>query len=162
MSKFCPEWIFSICAAETASVYLSSNNSIISIAKKFATVLSEKYNEIRFEEIVDAAEQILQFLSEVKAGEEAVKYLNDYIHYRVNYESTGSERKLSGIFSSAFDGDKIKDYSSPISLKIFRATTYSIRSNTIPAAVPGWLITDKEDIDWLGDVFEQEVDAFKI
>jgi hypothetical protein len=162
LSKYCPEWIFSSCSAETARVYLSSNNSIISVAKKFATVLSEKYNEIRFEEIVDVAEQILHFLSEIKAGEEAVKYLNDYIHYRVNYEATGSERKLSGIFSSAFDGDKIKDYSSPISLKIFRATTYSIRSNTIPAAVPGWLITDKEDIDWLGEVFEQEVDAFKI
>ena len=162
MSKFCPEWIFSICSAETARVYLSSNNSIISIAKKFANVLSEKYNEIRFEEIVDVAEQILHFLSEVKAGEEAVKYLNDYIHYRVNYEATGNERKLSGIFSSAFDGDKIKDYSTPISLKIYRATTYSIRSNTIPGAIPGWLITDKEDIDWLGEVFEQEVDTFKI
>ena len=54
--------------------------------------------------------QILQFLSEINAGEEAVNYIQDYIHYRVKYESSGSERKLSGMFSSAFDPEKIKDY----------------------------------------------------
>ena len=162
MSKFCKEWIFSICAAETARDFLSSNNSINSIAQKFSNVLSEKYNEIRYEEIADVAEQILQFLSEVKAGEKAVNYLNDYIHYRVNYESTGTERKLIGIFTSAFVGDKLKDYSSQQALKIFKATVYSLRNDAIPKATPGWLITDTEDIDWLGEVFEQKIDVFKL
>ena len=162
MSKFCKEWIFSICSAETARVFLSSNHSINSIAKKFSNTLSEKYNDVRFEEIEDVAERILHFLSEIKAGEEAVKYISDYIYYRVNYESSGSERKLSGIFSSAFDGDKVKDYSSQGVIKIFKATIYSIRNDALPRATPGWLITDKEDVDWLGEAFEQEVDAFKI
>ena len=162
LSKFCKEWIFSVCSAETARDFLSSNNSINSIAQKFSSVLSEKYNEVRCEEIVDVAEKILQFLSEVNAGELAVSYLNDYIHYRVNYESTGSERKLSGIFSSAFDGDKLKDYNSEVILKIFKATIYSLRNDNIPKATPGWLITDTEDIDWLGEVFEQKIDIFKL
>ena len=162
LSKFCKEWIFSVCSAETAKDFLSSNNSINSIAQKFSSVLSEKYNEIRCEEIVDVAEKILQFLSEVKAGEQAVTYLNDYIHYRVNYESTGSERKLNGIFSSAFDGEKLKDYNSQVALKIFKATIYSLRNDAIPKATPGWLITDTEDIDWLGEVFEQKIDIFKL
>ena len=162
LSKFCKEWIFSVCSAETARDFLCSNNSINSIAQKFSSALSEKYNEIRHEEIVDVAEKILQFLSEVNAGEQAVTYLNDYIHFRVNYESTGSERKLTGIFSSAFDGDKVKDYNSQKALKVFKASVYSIRNDAIPKATPGWLITDTEDIDWLGEVFEQKIDIFKL
>jgi len=162
LSKFCKEWIFSVCAAETARDFLSSNNSINSIAQKFSSALSEKYSEIRYEEIADVAELILQFLSEVNAGEQAVTYLNDYIFYRVNYESTGSERKLTGIFSSAFDGDKLKDFNSQTALKIFKATIYSIRNDAIPKATPGWLITDTEDIGWLGEVFEQRIDIFKL
>ena len=50
-----------------------------SIAKKFSTALCERYNDIRLEEIVDAAERILQFLSEINAGEEAVNYLTNYL-----------------------------------------------------------------------------------
>ena len=110
MSKFCPEWIFSIFAAQTAKEFLSSNNSIAGISRKFSKSINERYNEVKFEEIMDPAENILQFLSEINAGEEAVTYITDYIHYRVKFEANGNERKLSGMFSSAFDPVKIKDY----------------------------------------------------
>ena len=109
---------------------------------------------------MDLAEKTLQFLSDINAGEEAVNYINDYIHYRVNYESSGSERKLSGMFSSAFDPQKVKDYNSDKCFKIFKATVFSIRNNALPKATPGWLITDVEDIDWIGEVVSQETELF--
>ena len=120
MSKFCPEWIFGVFAAQTSKEFLSSNNSIAGISRKYALAITERYNEVKFEEIMDLAEKILQFLSEINAGEEAVNYINDYIHYRVKYESSGSERKLSGMFSSAFDPEKIKDYNQINVLKFLR------------------------------------------
>ncbi|MDC0458081.1 hypothetical protein OAM56_09185 [Alphaproteobacteria bacterium] len=160
MSKFCPEWIFGIFAAQTSKEFLSSNNSIGAVSKKYSKAISEKYNEVKFEEVVDLAEKILQFLSEINVGEEAVKYIDDYIHYRVNFEASGSERKLSGMFSSAFDAEKIKDYDSDKSFKIFKATIFSIRNNALPKATPGWLITDVEDIDWIGEVFNEEPELF--
>jgi hypothetical protein len=160
VSNFCPEWVFGISAAQTAKDFLSTNNSIVSISKKFANGLSEKYNEIKFEEILDVAEKILQFLSEIGAGENAIIYLNDYIHFRTNFKSNGGERKLSGIFSSGFDGQKIKPYSSEQSVKVFKKTIFSLRNNTIPQASPGWVITDHEDIDWLGEVFTREIELF--
>ena len=110
MSKFCPEWIFSTFAAQTSKEFLSSNNSIAAISRKYSIAISERFNEVKFEEIMDLAEKILQFLSEINAGEDAVNYINDFIHYRVKYESGGSERKLSGMFSSAFNPTKDKDY----------------------------------------------------
>ena len=160
MSKYCPEWIFGIFSAQTAKEFLSSNNSIAGISRKYSTAISERYNEVKFEEIMDVAEKILQFLSEINAGEEAVNYITDYIYYRVNYESSGSERKLSGMFSSAFDPEKIKDYNSDKCYKIFKATVFSIRNDALPKATPGWLITDVEDIDWIGEAFTQEPDLF--
>lgn len=160
MSKFCPEWIFSTFAAQTAKEFLSSNNSIAAISRKYSTAISDRYNEVKFEEIMDLAEKILQFLSDINAGEEAVNYINDYIHYRVNFESSGSERKLSGMFSSAFDAQKVKDYGSDKCYKIFKATVFSIRNDSLPKATPGWLITDVEDIDWIGEVVTQETEIF--
>ena len=119
MSKYCPEWIFSVFASQTSKEFLSSNNSIAGISRKYSKAISERYDEVKFEEIMDLAEKILQFLSDINAGEEAVNYINDYIHYRVNYESSGSERKLSGMFSSAFNAEKNKDYNSDKCFKIF-------------------------------------------
>ena len=160
MSKFCPEWIFGIFAAQTSKEFLSTNNSIAAVSRKYSNAISERYNEVKFEEVMDLAEKILQFLSDINAGEEAVTYIDDYIHYRVNFEASGSERKLSGMFSSAFNPEKIKDYSSDKSFKIFKATVFSIRNEALPKATPGWLITDVEDIDWIGEVFNEEPELF--
>ena len=160
MSKFCPEWIFGIFAAQTSKEFLSTNNSIAAVSRKYSNAISERYNEVKFEEIMDLAEKILQFLSDINAGEEAVTYIDDYIHYRVNFEASGSERKLSGMFSSAFDPEKIKDYNSDKSFKIFKATVFSIRNEALPKATPGWIITDVEDIDWFGEVFIEEPELF--
>ena len=160
MSKFCPEWIFSIFAAQTAKEFLSSNSSIASISRKFSKSINERYNEVKFEEILDPAEKILQFLSEINAGEDAVNFINDYIHYRVNFESSGSPRKLSGMFSSAFNPQKVKDYDSEKCFKIFKATVFSIKNDALPKATPGWQINDVEDVDWIVEVFNQEPDLF--
>ena len=135
-----------------------TNNGITIIAKKFSNELSVKYNEIKFEEISDVAEKMLQFLSEINASEDAINFLNDYIYSRVCYEVNGSERKIKSMFSSAFDGEKEKSYSSEKSTKIFRANIFSLKNEVIPKPDPGWSITDVEDIDWLGELFGKEVD----
>jgi hypothetical protein len=157
MSNFCPEWVFAVCCSKTSHDFLGTNNSINMISKKFASELSVQYNEIKFEEISDLAEKILQFLSEINAGEEAINFLNDYIYYRTNFNINGTDRKIKSLFSSAFDGEKVKDYDSEKCLKIFRATIYSFRNGVSQKATPGWTMTDVEDIDWLGELFEQEI-----
>tara|TARA_X000000950_G_C13751418_1_gene592821 strand:- start:518 stop:1000 length:483 start_codon:yes stop_codon:yes gene_type:complete len=160
LSKYCPEWIFGVFSAQTSNEFLYSNNSIAAVARKFANAISERYDEVRTEEIMDVAEKILQFLSEINAGDQAATYINDYIHYRVCFEATGSERKLSGIFSSAFNPEKIQDYNSDKSFRVFKATVFSIRNDALPKATPGWAITDVKDIGWIGEVFNQESDLF--
>ena len=144
--------------SKTAHDFLYTNNGITIISKKFSNELSVKYNEIKFEEISDVSEKMLQFLSEINASEDAINFLNDYIYSRVCYQVNGSERKIKSMFSSAFDGEKEKSYSSEKSTKIFRANIFSLKNEVIPKPDPGWSITDVEDIDWLGELFGKEVD----
>ena len=160
MSNFCPEWIFSICSAKSASDFLSFNLPLMSIGKKFSNKLSEHYDPIKFEEIVDSAEKILHFLSEINASEEAVTLMNDFIYVKSNLNVNGSSRKIKSIFSSEFNGTKNQEYGGDKTIKIFKANIFSIRNNVLPNAPPGWTITDTPDIDWLGNVSEEKTEAF--
>ena len=64
------------------------------------------------------------------------------------------------MFSSAFNPQKVKDYDSEKCFKIFKATVFSIKNDALPRATPGWQIDDVEDVDWIGEVFNQEPDLF--
>ena len=158
MTEFCPEWIFGVSCAVTAKDFLSSENSINSISRKFAKGLSDQFNEIKFEEITECAESILQFLNDINAGDEAVDYLDNYIYYRICFKSSGAERKLSGMFSSALDGEKTREYDTEKSTKVFRATIFGIRNNTISKTPAGWNVSDVEDLSWFGELIQQPTD----
>ena len=108
MSNFCPEWLYGVSCGLTAKDFLSTENSLNSISRKYASGLSEHFNEIKFEEITECAEQILQFLSEIEASDEATNYIDRYIYRRVCFKANGAERKISGVFSSALDPIKRK------------------------------------------------------
>ena len=155
---FCPEWIFGCSAALTAKGFLSSENSLNAMARKYAIGLSEKYNLIKFEEISQTAEGMLQFLAEIEVGDHAVQYIDNYLFKRIKYLNNGAERKLSGMFGSAFTPEKEMDYSVENSVKVFRATIYGIRNNTMPAAPPGWNVLEEEDLNWFKDLIEKPID----
>ena len=46
----------------------------------------------------------LRFLSEVNAGEEAVIFLNDFIYFRMNYETKTKNRNLKPLFGNPEEG----------------------------------------------------------
>ena len=155
MTQFCPEWIFGVCSASTAKEFLSSENSLNSISRKFSNVLSEKFNEIKYEEITACAEEILQFLSDLEANEEAVNYIDSYIYRRMCFKSSGAERKISGMFSSELDPVKTNEYSGKNVAKIFRATIFAIRNHTLEDMPPGWTYEDVEGLDWFKDLLNK-------
>ena len=158
MTQYCPEWIFGICSAATAKEFLSSENSLNSISRKFSEGLSEKFKEIKFEEITACAEEILQFLSDLEANEDAVNYIDSYIYRRMCFKSSGAERKISGMFSSELDPVKTNDYSGKNVAKIFRATIFAIRNHTLEDMPPGWSYEDVEGLDWFQDLLNKPTD----
>ena len=76
--------------------------------------------------------------------------------------SHGSERKLSGLFASPTNAEKKKDYNVNNSVKIFRATVFGIRNDTMPKASPGWNISElkgNDNLDWFIELVEKPVDV---
>ena len=155
MSNFCPEWIFATCCSLTAKEFLSSENSLNSISRKYSEGLSEKFTDIKFEEITTCAEEMLQFLSDLEANEDAVNYLDRYIYRRMCFKSSGAERKISGMFTSELDPVKTNDYSVKNVVKVFRATIFALRNNTVTDMPPGWSYEDVEGLDWLKDLLNK-------
>ena len=96
-----------------ASEFLGAEMALEAYAKKYAEGLSEHYSEITRETVNEAAENMLQFLAEIEAGELAVELLTDFIHFRLMYEGVGKPRKLKPMFGSIEDPAKAPELNVP-------------------------------------------------
>jgi hypothetical protein len=79
-------------------------------------------------------------LSEVNAGEEAVIFLNDFIYFRLNYETKTKKRNLKPLFGNPEEGTAQASHSD--SLKRFKAYVFGLRSNNSPTPPPAWDMVD--------------------
>ena len=66
--------------ARSAAEFLGAELALETYAKKYAEGLSAQYSEIQVTSITEPAESMLQFLSEIEAGELAVELLLSLIH----------------------------------------------------------------------------------
>ena len=117
--SYTPDWIFDISIVRTASEFLSLTQPMDSLAKKYANGLSEIYRDVYFEEILEPAEEILRFLSEVKAQHMAVEILKDFSYFRMYYTNPKRRRKLKPLFGALEAPEKKKEYSSEKAIKSF-------------------------------------------
>ena len=155
---FTPSWIFDICVARTASEFLSSEIGIEAFAKKYAEGLAQYYtNPIDVALFSDTAETILEFLSEMEAGDQAVKFLNDFTYFRLYNEKTNTPRKMKPMFGSIEDGVKLMEYKPEEMIKTFRAYIFGLRSNAVPTAPDGWRLETDDNLDKLKSIINREV-----
>ena len=63
------------------------------------------------DDIHDAAEQMLQFLADIEAGENAVDLLFSFTYFRIYYEGPNRPRKTKPLFGSIEDPVKTKEWS---------------------------------------------------
>lgn len=153
--KYCPSWLFNLCVARTAYDFITSDLPIKAYATKYASGISEHYAEIKTEEVEQEAETVLRFLVDINS-EESDQLLNNFIFFSLKYVQHGSKRKLKGLFGSALDPTKEKEYSEKITLKNFKAYVFGLRSGVSEKPSPGWNITEEEGIDFLVELIKKE------
>ena len=84
------------------------------------------------------------------------------IFKRIYYLNSGSERKLSGLFASPTNPEKTKEYEVQKTVKVFRATVFGVRNDTMAKAPPGWNIDELKDmLSNLNDRFGNIPNSFK-
>jgi len=155
--EYCPEWLFEYCVAQTAADFLSAELPIEAHAKKYAKDLSETYNDVDAEMIELAATGILEFLSEIKVGEDAIDYLIQFCWFSLNFENHRAiKRKRKSMLSTCFDPVKELTFSADKSVKSFKAYLYADRSNVLPKMPTGWKLADEADVEPLTKMTERE------
>ena len=152
VSNFCPEWVVSVAIASGAAGFLEGSTPLSAFSIKFANGLNEHYREISAELIDEASQKILEFLSEIEAGETAIDYLKSYIYRRVKFTATNKPRKFKGLFVDEFAPMKTQDYSAEKAVILFKAFVFSSRSGLKTTVPAGWVITDEDGINWFGQL----------
>lgn len=155
--SYTPDWIFDIAVVRTASEFLSLSQPMDSLAKKYSIGLSEIYSEVYFEEILEPAEEILRFLSEVKAQHMAVEILKDYSYFRMYYVNPKRRRKLKPLFGTLEGPEKKREYSSDKTIKSFKAYVFALRSKTVPQSPAGWSLDNDENLKNFGELINSKV-----
>jgi len=158
----CPRFIYEIAVARSASEFLGGGRALETYSKKYAEGLSEHYEQITVDTVNEAAEQVLQFLAEIEAGENAVPLLTDFIHYRLMFEGPGRPRKLKSMFGSIEQGAKAPEINVAEASKTFRAYVFALRANTAPSAPSGWRLEDQEHLPNFNEIAARSVSVLDI
>ena len=160
MSGFCPQWVYSACIGLVIKDFIEKDIPLDLLGRKYAKELSVKYDEVNPIQIASIAEDIVRILAEVEAGSDAVKYVNGFVYFIVNFESLGKAKTRKLLLGSIFDGPKDLQYDEKIITRSFKAYMYSLRSGAAPAAPTGWSLDQEKDIDFLKEIAEKEFSIF--
>jgi len=139
----CPDWIFDIVSARTCILFLSSSHPLEMSSNHFCQILGQNFDDVDPKGAAEVAEHMARFLSEVNAGEEAVIFLNDFIYFRMNYETKTKKRNLKPLFGNPEDGVLEANHSD--ALKRFKAYVFGLRSNNSPMPPPAWDMVGNAD-----------------
>ena len=161
--NYCPAWLYDFIVGQTAADFLVNSLPIEAFAKKYASALSETYTEIDPEAVALGATAILEFLNEIKAGEDALDLLIQFCWFTLNYENhRGVKRKRKSLLATCFDPEKEINYNSDQSVKAFKAYVYADRSNVLPKMPVGWKISDEQDADLLVKMVDKETSVIDL
>jgi len=155
--QFCPDWIFDAVMARTGEEFLAGELPLNALASKYAKGLSEKYSEIRNEELSQGVEDLVRFLGEVDAGDEAVNFLRGFSYFKLRFESSNKPRKMKPLFGTVDEPVKARGYTTEETVKKFKAYVFALRSNSAPLAPAGWRIEDENELSHLAGVAARSV-----
>lgn len=155
--NYCPPWIYDAIFAQVGFDFLAHDLPLSLSAKKFTDGLSTKYQPLNLDEIEQGAEEMVRFLAEVDANENAVDLLRGFCFFRVRYETQNVKRKMKTLFGSVDAGDKTQKYSSADTVKRFKAYVFAWRSGTAILADPGWKLSSETALENLAAIAGKQV-----
>ncbi len=145
---YCPDFVYDICVGLTVHEFLTRELSLSMVSKKFSMAVSDHYFEIVEEEMSSPAEEILRFMSEQKNPKyEAHEKANFFVYNRLKFDGLKGQRKLKGMFSNPFKGDKERKYNAEKTIKSFKAVVFAVRAGAIEKVPPGWSIKKEPDLE---------------
>ena len=155
---YCPGFLLDIVVARVSLEFLHGDAPLESFAKKYSDGLSEKYSEVTLDSVLSPSNALLEFLSEVEAGEQAVDYLSNFTYFKLYFEKVALPRKHKPLFGTIFDGTKQETFSPDGVVKSFGAHVFGIRSGSGDTSVPvGWTLEGDPVMEPFKELVEKSV-----
>ena len=149
--KYGPIWVYDCVVSQTVSDFILHGGDLAQPCRKFASGLSELFEEVSREELVKASELIVQFLVEEKINENSTDLLSSFSYYRFHFASKKTRRKFGGIFGAKLS-DGIRKYNGNETLKNLKAYYYETRSEVAIAGSPGWSLSTQTELPDLQNI----------
>ena len=149
--KYCPIWVYDCVVSQSVNAFILYGVDLTQPCRKFASGLTELFEEVSLEELVRASELVVQFLVEEKVNENSTDLLSNFSYYRFHFASKNTRRKFGGIFGARLS-DGVREYSGNETLKNLKAYYYETRSEVAIAGSPGWSLATQTEIPELQDI----------
>ena len=154
---YSPPWVLSVVSAHATRQYVDGHVPLFSYATQYSDVLNKHYENTSKLKLMAICEEYMNFLVEIDA-DDISGIFGSYIFFRTCHEASGKPRKIKTLFKNAFTS-VAEDPSVDEVVKSFKVFTYRYRASEAVVMPDDWVLQDVENIGWLGDLFDLEVNS---
>ena len=152
-----PEWVLGFTCAYITLRFVNGTIPLQAFANKYSKPLSEKYADASSKKLMGISQDMLYFLATFESSNH-MGVVESYMFNSLNFTKRGRKRKIKTLFGSALDA-KEQATTHQASVRRFKNFVFQLRSNDKYNAPEGWNLREEQGIDWLLDIYEQNVIA---
>ena len=152
-----PDWVLGCTCAHITIRFVNSTIPLEAFANKYSKSLSEKYVDASSKKLTGISQDMLYFLATFESSNH-MGVVESYMFNSLNFTKRGRKRKIKTLFGSALDA-KEQATTHQASVRRFKNFVFQLRSNDKYNAPEGWNLREEQGIDWLLDIYEQNVIA---
>jgi len=157
VTRFMPDWVLGCTCAYITIRFVNSTIPLEAFANKYSRSLSEKYDDASSEKLTGISQDMLYFLATFESSNH-LDVVESYMFNSLNFNQRGKKRKIKTLFGSALDAkDQATTHQS--SIRRFKNFVFQLRAFDRYNAPKGWNLREEQGIDWLLDIYEQNVIA---
>ena len=157
VTRFMPDWVLGCTCAHITIRFVNSTIPLQAFANKYSKPLSEKYADASSKKLMGISQDMLYFLATFESSNH-MAIVESYMFNSLNFTKKGRKRKIKTLFGSALDA-KEQATTHQASVRRFKNFVFQLRSNDKYNAPEGWNLREEQGIDWLLDIYEQNVIA---
>ena len=152
-----PDWVLGCTCAHITIRFVNGTIPLEAFANKYSKSLSEKYIDASSKKLMGISQDMLYFLATFESSNH-MGVVESYMFNSLNFTKRGRKRKIKTLFGSALDA-KEQATTHQASVRRFKNFVFQLRSNDKYNAPEGWNLREEQGIDWLLDIYEQNVIA---
>ena len=156
-TRFMPEWVLGFTCAYISLRFVNGTMPLQAFTNKYSKSLSEKYADASSKKLIGISQDMLYFLATFESSNH-MAIVESYMFNSLNFTQRGKKRKIKTLFGSALDAQK-QVTTHEASIRRFKNFVFQLRADSRYKAPAGWNLREEQGIEWLLDIYEQNVIA---